>query len=122
VPLRNSYGSQVLSTVLHQEWTDHVKSLGALLKYALPFPQTLGYRTKIASHGILSGAATTNSNRFPHFNFLSEEEKKIQNIDALTGLSPELLSIIHETNELAFQEKPYSFMAGHLLKRLENLT
>ncbi|KAF2838460.1 hypothetical protein M501DRAFT_806980 [Patellaria atrata CBS 101060] len=98
-----------------------MSALEPLLKYATSSPETLGYRMKLASHAILSAAAATENDRFPTFSFLSGKEETIQRIDALTGLSPELLSIIQSCNNLAFQSSNRKGIAIYLLNRLNNL-
>lgn len=79
----------------------HVQSLSPLLRAAKFKTETLGYRMKLASHSILSGAAATTFSQFPQFDFLSNEELHNNLIDGLTGLSPELMQIIQECNKLA---------------------
>lgn len=56
---------------------------------------------KIASHCILANATAIQNERFPAVNFLSRQEKEIERVDALCGLSPQLLSIIQEINNFA---------------------
>ncbi|KAF2007843.1 hypothetical protein P154DRAFT_568669 [Amniculicola lignicola CBS 123094] len=91
----------ILSEQYCLEWYAHAVSVGPLLEYARSFPDTLGYRMKIASHSILANATTIEGEQLQALLFLSEQEKEIQRVDALCGLSPELLSIIQEINCLA---------------------
>lgn len=77
---------------------------------------------KLASHSILSDAAATKDHRFQVFTFLSEEEKRDQRIDGLTGLSPQLLHIIQCCNELVFcRDNRRELEASCLINRLAEL-
>ena len=85
-------------------------------------PETLGYRMKLASHSVLAAAASNEHYRFPRFAFLSPEEAQEQQIDELNGLSPELMNIIQDCNELAFRPRETRMANAYLiLDRLREL-
>jgi hypothetical protein len=79
-----------------------VECLGPLLAWAVPFADTLAYRMRLAAHHVLANTAADRDHLFPCSQFLSEDEQKVQEIDGLVGLSPELLNIIQCIISLAF--------------------
>jgi len=77
---------------------------------------------KIASHAILSNASATRENCFPHYDdFLTETEQSVARVDALTGISPELMAILQDSNRLCFGDTRDTIQAGVLLQRLKDL-
>jgi len=76
---------------------------------------------KIASHAILSNASATQENSFPHYNFLTEAEQSVAQINALTSISPELMAILQASNRLCFRDTRDTTQAYVLLQRLKDL-
>lgn len=106
---------------LHAEWVSQVKIIGPVLKAAIGHPLTLPLRVKIASHSILSAAATTRNNQFRFVEFLAEKEKQIQAIDSMAGLSPELLLLIQYIDHLTLCPTSEENKGLWLKDRLERL-
>jgi hypothetical protein len=105
---------------MREHWPIAVRLLPSIC--AIRLPGTLSYRSKLASHAILGNASATKQTRLPSIDFLSNEEKSVKEIDPMTGLSPELLGIIQDCNELAFDNPPDQKKAAlSLHDRLSNL-
>lgn len=79
---------------LHEEWCNMVRGLGPLLSWAIPFPDTLGYRMRLAAHHVLANILTSSEKQFPSAPFLHESEEGIQEIDGSIGASPQVLNTI----------------------------
>lgn len=93
-----------------------------LVRLAADYPETLEYRIKVASHAILSNASATGRQSLPQYDFLAAKEQKIDHIDSLTGVSPELMFILQASNDLHFgNPEGKSNLAMDLLRRLESL-
>lgn len=79
---------------LYQEWRDMVTGLGPLLSWAIPFPETLPYRMRLAAHYVLANTLTSPDNQFPSASFLSPSEESIEEIDGSICASPQMLNMI----------------------------
>jgi hypothetical protein len=71
-----------------------VRGLGPLLEWAIPFPETLPYRMRLAAHYVLANTVTRSSKQFPSAPFLSQTEEGIQEIDGSICASPQMLNTI----------------------------
>jgi hypothetical protein len=71
-----------------------VRGLGPLLKWAIPFPETLGLRMRLAAHYVLAKTAMSSGKQFPSTPFLSQSEENIQEIDSSICASPQMLDSI----------------------------
>lgn len=92
------------------------------MKYAIRSPGTLAFRVKIASHGILSGAAAPADHLFPLVEFLSAKECSDEQVESMSGFSPQLLSIIQDINRtLKLPRDAWKDAADRLLSRLDCL-
>ena len=92
--LRLTSIGKVKNPNLHNEWCQMVRGLGLLLTWAIPFPDTLAYRMRLAAHHVLANVLTSSEKQFPSVPFLHASEEGVQEIDGSIGASPQVLNTI----------------------------